>query len=331
MILHTKRELIFDEVCPTPSCHASTVLPLENGDVLAAWFGGSHEGHGDVDIFVARRTNGAWLPAERITADPEIAHWNPVLFRKADGKVILFFKVGKKIAYWQTYFVESADGGKTWTAPRQLVEGDETGGRGPVKNKPIRISNGTVLAPASSEQFDWLAFIDISRDDCETWEKQMIIPTRKLAGGKQIRMIQPTLWESAPGKIHAILRTDRGHAYRTDSEDFGKTWCRAYLTVLKNPNSGLDVTKLDDGTLILISNPTALNRQGRKGGGYRAPLTLMQSTDNGETWGEILLLEKRTSHDDEFSYPAIVHVGNKLYMTYTWQRRKIAYWEVELS
>ena len=325
MIINAKRELIFDEVCPTPSCHASTVLPLENGDVLAAWFGGAAEGKDDVDIWVARRTNGAWLTPERITAAPEIPHWNPVLFRKADGNVILFFKVGKKIAYWQTYFVESADGGKTWTAPRQLVEGDETGGRGPVKNKPIRLSDGTVLAPASSEQPDWLAFMDISTDDCKTWEKQMIIPVRKIAGGKPVPMIQPTLWESAPGKVHAILRTSRGHAYRSDSDDYGRTWCKAYPTVIKNPNSGLDVTKLTDGTLILISNPAAKNW------GDRAPLTLMQSKDNGETWEEILLLEKRTSHDDEFSYPAIVNIGKKLYMTYTWQRKKIAYWEVELG
>ena len=97
MIINAKRELIFDEVCPTPSCHASTVLPLENGDVLAAWFGGAAEGKDDVDIWVSRRTDGAWLTPVQITAAPDIPHWNPVLFRKADGNVILFFKVGKKI------------------------------------------------------------------------------------------------------------------------------------------------------------------------------------------------------------------------------------------
>lgn len=326
MIAAAKKELIFDEICPTPSCHASTVLPLENGDVLAAWFGGTAESKDDVDIWVARRTAGAWLPAQRISADRQVPHWNPVLFRKENGEVILFFKVGKKIAYWQTYFVLSADGGKTWTTPRELVAGDESGGRGPVKNKPIRLSDGTVLAPASSEQPDWLAFMDVSRDDCVTWEKQPIIPVRKLVGGKPVPMIQPTLWESAPGKVHALLRTSRGHAYRSDSDDYGKTWCKAYPTTIKNPNSGLDVTCLDDGTLILISNPSARNW------GVRAPLTLMASADNGETWTEILTLEKRQKgKNDEYSYPAIVCEGNKLYMTYTWQRRKIAYWEVTLE
>ena len=324
MIISTKKEMIFDEVCPTPSCHASTVLPLTNGDVLSAWFGGAAEGKDDVDIWVARRTDNKWLPAKRITADPLVPHWNPVLFMDENNTVWLFFKVGKKIAYWKTYYSLSTDNGLTWSEPLELVSGDETGGRGPVKNKPIRISNGTVIAPASTEQPDWLSFVDISKDDCKTWEKQHIIPARKIQG-KPIRLIQPTLWESELGKIHAIIRSSRGHAYRSDSDDYGITWSKAYPTKIKNPNSGLDVTKLDDGTLILISNPVAVNW------GTRAPLTLMKSTDNGETWEEILVLEKRNHKKDEFSYPAIVSVGKKLYMTYTYHRKKIAYWEVELG
>ena len=35
---------IFEKDAYFASCHASTVLPLPNGDVLAAWFGGSAEG-----------------------------------------------------------------------------------------------------------------------------------------------------------------------------------------------------------------------------------------------------------------------------------------------
>ena len=321
------KEIINEFVCkklPTGNCHASTVLPLENGEVLASWFGGEKEGKDDVDIWVARRTADGWLPAERISADLDMPHWNPVLFKTNDNTVWLFFKVGKKISIWQTYFCTSTDNGKTWSTPKELVPGDETGGRGPVKNKPIYLSDGTVLAPASSEQPDWLCFMDISKDNCKTWEKQQIIPAKKI-NGVPAKLIQPTVWESEPGKVHALLRSARGHLYRSDSDDYGVTWSRAYPTKLKNPNSGVDVTQLSDGTLILISNPASRNW------GVRAPLTLMQSKDNGETWEEILVLEKRRDKDDEFSYPAIVAVGKKLYMTYTYQREKIAYWEVEIG
>jgi predicted neuraminidase len=44
MKIHARKEMIFDENKPTPACHASTVLPLPNGEVLAAWFGGTAEG-----------------------------------------------------------------------------------------------------------------------------------------------------------------------------------------------------------------------------------------------------------------------------------------------
>ncbi len=323
MDIKATKELIFDLNTPTPSCHASTVLPLPDGTVLAAWFGGTAEGKDDVDIWTSRRVGGQWSVPVRISADDDKPHWNPVLFRLLNGTVILFFKVSKKIQTWKTYAAKSTDNGLTWSAPYELVPGDETGGRGPVKNKPVRISNGTVLAPASTEKPVWLPFVDISNDECDTWSKQQAFPSKKRMGNP-VPMIQPTLWESEPGKIHALVRTSVRHAYRSDSDDYGKTWCKAYPTTIKNNNSGLDVTKLPDGTLVLISNPVAKNW------GDRAPLTLMRSSDNGVTWEEFYVLEKWQNHDDEYSYPAIVSVGTKLYITYTWQRKKVAYWEIEL-
>ena len=42
-------EFIFDSA-PFPSCHASTVVELANGDLMSAWFGGTGEGKPDVAI-----------------------------------------------------------------------------------------------------------------------------------------------------------------------------------------------------------------------------------------------------------------------------------------
>ena len=49
-----RREMICSRL-PTAMCHASTVLPLPDGTVLSAWFGGSYEGEGDTSIWTARR------------------------------------------------------------------------------------------------------------------------------------------------------------------------------------------------------------------------------------------------------------------------------------
>ena len=89
IIISEKKEMIFDKKI-TDSCHASTVLPLDDGTVIAAWFGGSSEKKNDVNIYTSVRTEeDGWSEPVVVSAAAEIAHWNPVLFQKEDGTVIL--------------------------------------------------------------------------------------------------------------------------------------------------------------------------------------------------------------------------------------------------
>ncbi len=319
------KEFIYPPKTVTNSCHASTVLPLSDGSVVAAWFGGSAEGNNDVKIWVSIRKNGKWAePYSIVAPGEELPHWNPVLFLRENGEIILYFKYGKPIPAWVTYFCISKDGGRSFSKPQILVPGDNDGGRGPVKNKAIRLKNGTVVAPASKETItkNWKCFVDISYDDGLTFEHSNFVlrPKKNL---KTVGMIQPTLWEDEKG-LHMFIRTNAGHIYRSDSRNGGKTWCKAYETPMGNPNSGIDVTKLNDGTLILIMNPIFENW------GDRAPLVLMASKDGGETFEEIYQCESTTG-DHEFSYPAIVAQDNVLHITYTHEREGIVYQRIELG
>lgn len=322
MKIHARKEMIFDKNKPTPACHASTVLPLPNGEMLAAWFGGTAEGRDDVDIWVAARRDGAWEPAVKVTAAPEIPHWNPVLFLRLDGAVCLYFKVGKKVRFWHTWLSVSENNGRTWSRPRELVPGDDGNGRGPVKNKNIRLSDGRIAAPASSEKNGrWRSFVDLSFDDGLTWRQQPFVPARR-PHRKTVPMIQPSLWESAPGRVHMLTRTAVGYVYRSDSDDYGETWSHAYKTDLLNNNSGLDLDRTANGRLFLVANPVGKNW------GERTPLTLMASDDNGATWREVFVFENEPG---EYSYPAIVAEGDTLHVTYTWKREKVAYWELKIE
>lgn len=329
--MKTLKELICNPL-PTPNCHASTVLPLPDGSVVAAWFGGTKESTSDVDIWYARRDENGWSTPQTVSYSKNIPHWNPVLFLNAKGEVVLFFKVAKHIPSWRTFVAVSTDGGKTFGKPCELVAGDKSGGRGPVKNKCIRLSNGNILAPASTENRGWNCFVDISEDDGKTWRKAPKIKTEQTAPilnrqnqytSNLIPMIQPTLWESEPGKVHMFTRTPVGRAYRSDSDDYGETWCQAYATDLPNNNSGLDVVKTPDGSLYLISNPVEENW------GERSPLTLQKSCDNGKTWETVLTLEEEKI-DSEFSYPAIEYFNGSLYITYTYERLNVAFWKIDL-
>lgn len=60
------------------------------------------------------------------------------------NRVILFYKTGALIPRWKTWMIESMNGGETWSQRRELVVGDESGGRGPVKN-PVLVSSMLTL------------------------------------------------------------------------------------------------------------------------------------------------------------------------------------------
>jgi Predicted neuraminidase (sialidase) len=330
------REFVFRQG-PTAMCHGSTVLPLPDGAVLAAWFGGSREGREDTAVWHARRDAcGVWSTPCSLPHLPE-AHWNPVLRRGADGVVHLYYKVGNRIADWRTYVCASSDNGLTWSVPRELAPGDGSGGRGPVRNKVVRLASGRLLAPASTERGVWTAFTDISDDDGATWRAGACtgIPGLAYTSGERTAeghaiavdeqsfygrgVIQPSVWEDGRG-AHMLLRSTEGFIYRSDSTDAGETWTPARPTTLPNNNSGLDLAPAN-GRLFLACNPVEANW------GARSPLVLLASDDNGETWQPMLTLE---SGAGEFAYPAVVADNNTLHITYTWKRSTIAYWRVNI-
>ncbi len=323
MIISKTKEYIFESDSIAKACHASTVLPLTDGSIVAAWFAGDKESADNVRIWVSKRTEGKWSYPIAIPSENNEAHWNPVLDLKNDGTICLYYKTGKKVPVWITRYTLSRDGGLSWSEPKILVPGDKSGGRGPVKNKCIRLSNGNLLAPASSEQnHQWKSFMDLSLDDGETWQKQKTIMRPTISNGI-VGMIQPTLWESTPGNIHCLLRTNSGKIYRSDSKNYGRTWCRAYATELPNNNSGIDCVKDEKGRIWLLYNPVSKNWGGR------SPLTLAVSCNNGISFEKVLDLE--TQEGGEFSYPAITVKGNHLHMVYTYNRKQVAYWDIEIN
>lgn len=316
---------------PTAFCHASTVLALPDGSLLCCWFGGTHEGESDVGIYLSRRTDAGWSKP-KLLVNGVAANWNPVLFASADGRLLLFYKQGQQIADWQTWLLQSKDNGETWSGPQELVPGDVSGGRGPVRNKPLRLASGRILAGASTEHGIWKAFADISDDDGASWYKSSAVQIDGLqyqAGEKTADsniavsqqsfygrgVIQPSLWQSADGSVHMLLRSSEGFVYRSDSADDGETWCSAYALCLPNNNSGLDLVRTAGGVLYLVCNPVAANW------GQRSPLSLFQSTDDGASWQKLFDLETESA---EFSYPAIIAEDEDLVLTYTYKRINIA-------
>lgn len=297
-----------------PSCHASTIVETKEG-LLAAWFGGTHENHPDVCIYTAACIGGKWsAPAEvadGIQSDTlRYPCWNPVLFRRDNGDIVLYYKVGKDPRTWWGMYKISKDEGKSWSAAYRIP------GRfyGPIKNKPERLKDGTILYPTSVEtRQSWNVYLETSDQDLNNWQQINI-------DNNNLNAIQPTILFHKDGKMQLLCRSKEKKIVESWSSDQGKSWSPLQQTSLPNNNSGLDAVTLKNGLHLLICNPIEKGRN---------KLSLLASRD-GKEWETIVVLEDQPS--GEFSYPAIIQSKDgSVHLVYTWNREKIRYAHLKIK
>jgi len=298
---------------PFAACHAATICQAEDR-LLCAFFAGAREGHPDVTIWLATHRRSAWEDLRRVArgrsnAGSALPCWNPVLFQTPDGVTLLFYKVGPDPASWWGYVAESCDAGETWSPPRRLPDGIS----GPIKNKPIRMSDGTLLCPTSDEAAGWQVFLQETPDLGHTWTS-----LGPLNDASLIAAIQPTILPFPPGRMLLLCRTRQGFIASCWSADDGQTWGVMELTCLPNPNSGIDACMLNDGRALLVYNHVGMIAG--RWGGPRSPLNIAISED-GITWSAALVLE---SEPGEYSYPSAIQSSDgHVHIVYTWRRTNI--------
>lgn len=314
-------EFVFD-TASFPESHAATIAETPKG-LVTAWFGGTKERNPDVEIWVSRRVGGKWTPpvsvANGIQNDTlRYACWNPVLYQVPAGPLLLFYKTGPKVSEWKGWLKTSNDHGVTWSAAKALPEGFI----GPVKNKPVLLSNGVLLAPSSTEGNGWKIHFEASPDSGKSWRK--IGP---ISDGKTLNAIQPSILVHKDGRLQILARSRNRAILESWSNDRGKTWSPLAKTSLPNNNSGTDAVALKDGRHVLVYNHVLPPDSQAKG--PRTPLNLSVSRD-GKTWYAALILED--SPISQYSYPSVIQSKDgMLHIVYTWRRQKIKYVKVDPS
>lgn len=295
---------------PVPSVHASTIVETRDG-LLAAWFGGTREGHPDVVIWASRWSGTSWSAPLEIAngVQPDGTRfpcYNPVLFAVGDT-LFLSYKVGPEPQRWWGMMKTSLDGGRTWGAARRLPDGVY----GPIKNKPLRLSSGRIVSGSSTESHEasskWRVHFELSDDNGRTW--RVVRPMASATA--ELDAIQPSVLQHADGRLQAVGRTRQGRVFETWSTDQGESWSALSLTSLPNPNAGTDAVTLRDGRQLIVYNHTPSGR---------SPLNVAVSRD-GRAWEMALTLE---SEPGEYSYPAVIQSADgRVHVTYTWRRQRI--------
>ncbi|MHB1022171.1 MAG: sialidase family protein [Acidobacteriaceae bacterium] len=310
-----------------PSSHASTLVQLKNGDIMAAWFGGTHESANDVAIWGAhlifsKDGSSHWTKPVLLVREPDIPCWNPVLFHTKDGRLWLYYKFGPHPVSWVAGRMYSDDEGQTWSPVEHLPAGLI----GPVRAKPLVLKDGTIVSGSSIEAYhSWAAWVERSTNNGKTWAKiGPIVPPLSLdvsqpVSGNQksgaFGIIQPSVISMGGRHLRLYARSTRqiGRICIADSYDNGVTWTQAHPIDVPNPNSGMDAIRLKDGRIVLVYNNTTSGR---------SPLNLAVSKD-GKHFRMFYTLEDKPG---EYSYPSLIQGHNgDLYMTYTWQRKTIRF------
>jgi predicted neuraminidase len=334
------REHIFQPgSAPFAASHASTIVQLEDGSLMSAWFAGTAEGKPDIAIWGSRRIAGKWSAPVELVREAPVPCWNPVLFHTKDGRLWLYYKFGPSPGTWTAGRKFSNDEGKTWSPAEHLPAGLV----GPVRAKPLVLPDGTIVSGTSTETYrSWAVWIERSTDNGKTWAKiGPIVPPLNL--DKQglgdpnsqipsqvpgsddwkytIGIIQPSVVSLGGTHLRLYARSTAkiARVSMADSYDNGVTWTQARPLDVPNPNSGIDAVALKDGRVVLIYNNTTSGR---------TPLNLAVSKD-GEHFTMFYTLEDKPG---EFSYPAIIQASNgDLEMTYTWDRKSIEHVHVALA
>jgi predicted neuraminidase len=302
-----KSEYIFNQSeVSFPSCHASTIIQTKNG-MLAAWFGGTAERNPDVGIWISKYSDGNWSqPVEVATGieSKEIRYpcWNPVLFNSGQ-KILLFYKVGPSPSEWWGELITSSDNGLSWSRPARLPENIY----GPIKNKPILLSNGELLCPSSTENKGWRVHMEMTSDIGVTWKRTPALNKRKYG------IIQPTILLHNDGLIQMLCRSKSSTIMTSWSADSGRSWSTIMSSGLPNPNSGIDAVTLKGGTQLLVYNHLAEGRN----------MLNVAVSEDGKDWKAAVLLESGPE-GSEFSYPAVIQTEDGMvHITYTWNRKMI--------
>ncbi|TVQ38307.1 MAG: hypothetical protein EA384_09965 [Spirochaetaceae bacterium] len=268
--------------------HCSTVAEAATGDAVCIWYEGAYETSSDTVLRMARLPSDAgaeWQAARTIVDLHGVPLGNPVVWQDPDGPLRLVFSVllGESWTESLLFETQSTDGGASWNNPSLFQPR-----RGfMAKTRPIS-AQGRLVFPLYHET-TYCPYVMIIDDTSRPADAALVAET--MARGKAI---QPVIVPLSDGRLMMLCRTNQGTIWKSVSHNAGFSWTICRPTTLANPDSALDLIRLQGGELLLALNNSRHSRR---------ELQVALSPDDGETWTHCRSVARG---DGEYSYPSLV-------------------------
>ncbi|MCC2625550.1 MAG: hypothetical protein K0R14_1423 [Burkholderiales bacterium] len=298
------------------SSHSSAFTVLNNGDLLAFWFAGSHEGKPDVKIWSSRFTQNHWTEAKVVVSPQMLSDGlaqhvhkvgNPVVYSAANGVLHLFVVSVGAIGGWSASNIDhlqSTDEGINWKNVKKLSLSPLLNISTLVRTKVIPLEDGGFYLPVYHEMI--YTYPELLRFD----DKGNFIGKVRMTSKQGL--LQPALVTLTPDIAYSFTR-NKGYAdtilYMQLSHNAGVSWSEPRATNLHNRDSSVAAALVGKERVLMVRNPSDRG------------LLVLSASDDGLHFKDIAVLENKLGK--EYSYPSIqVHDG-LIDILYTDEREKI--------
>lgn len=325
--LNETTPLFESQLIPKPNSllqsHSATLQQLNDGSLIALWFGGSHEAKHDVQIWQSIYKDRIWSLAKPVVSPKRLAIdsqsfvyliGNPVVYLAKDNSLYLFVtSVG--VGGWALSTINqlrSTDNGNSWHKDHRLILSPIFNRSNLVRSTAIPLKDGGFYLPIYHEMFH--TYPQIIRFNAQG---KMLYSYRI---NSNLSLLQPSLVPLSQSHLLVFYRNANrynNYLYMQQSLDAGRHWSKLIKTNLTNNDTSIAVVSLPDNSLLMAHNING-----------REQLALASSKD-GITWQPVVFLEKHDS--GEYSYPSMIVHDNIIDLVYTYERKYIKHVRFNLT
>lgn len=334
----------------TPAAHASFLLADKDGGLRAFWFAGERESGEDVQIWMSAKPSAAGVWSQPVVAVNRheaceamgcflggflSGHairrlGNPVAWMDAQGRTHLYVVATTWLGGWAASRVlhlrQEVDTSSAFKPVGFLPLSPLFNVSHLVRGAPVPMADGGVLLPAYFElgvKYPLAIRLNVNGE---------LVPSRdavmRMAGN--LKSLQPSVAvtseqnattylrdNSVDQKLRFALTTDGGKTWRNMASSQG-TVGEAGADFVINPDSSPTAVRIG-GQTLLIHNPQTSGRH---------RLVIESSVSGLRGFKRLATLEYEPPslegvQFNEYSYPSAILIGNKLHVSYTYQKRLI--------